>query len=71
MEYFWIDGQLRITHLHITPKEIALPDLIGGPAKGDRLCRAALSELECPRQLPKTPEHEEVSIRARVRRVPA
>ena len=34
IEYFWIDGANATTHLHITPDEIVLPDLVGRPRQG-------------------------------------
>jgi translocation and assembly module TamB len=70
MEYFWIDGANATTHLHITPEEIALPDLIGRPRQGGTVY-AALRFLNwsAPDSSPKTPGAQVMSIRARVRGV--
>jgi translocation and assembly module TamB len=70
MEYFWIDGASATTHLHITPNEIALPDLIGRPRPGGTVY-AALRFLNwsAPDSSPKKPGAQVMSIRARVRGV--
>jgi translocation and assembly module TamB len=70
MEYFWVDGLNATTHLHITPDEIALPDLIGRPREGGTVY-AALRFLHwsAPDSSLKTPGAQVMSIRARVRGV--
>jgi translocation and assembly module TamB len=70
MEYFWVDGMNATTHFHITPDEIALPDLIGRPREGG-IVNAALRFLHwsAPDSSPKTPGAQVMSIRARVRGV--
>ena len=70
MEYFWIDGVNATTHLHITPDEITLPDLIGRPRQGGTVY-AALRFLHwsAPDSSAKAPGAQVMSIRARVREV--
>ena len=48
IEYFWIDGVNATTHLHITPDEITLPDLVGRPRQGG-IVNAALRFLHWTR----------------------
>jgi translocation and assembly module TamB len=70
MEYFWIDGVNATTHLHITPNEISLPDLVAHPRQGG-IVYAALRFLNwsAPDSLPKTRGAQVMNIRARVRGV--
>jgi translocation and assembly module TamB len=70
IEYFWIDGVNATTHLHITPSEISLPDLVARPRQGG-IVYAALRFLNwsAPDSLPKTPGAQVLNIRARVRGV--
>jgi translocation and assembly module TamB len=70
MEYFWVDGVNATTHFHITPDEIALPDLVGRPREGGTVY-AALRFLHwsAPESSPKAPGAQVMSIRARVRGV--
>jgi translocation and assembly module TamB len=70
MEYFWVDGMNATTHFHITPDEIALPDLIGRPRQGG-IVYAGLRFLHwgAPNSSPKMPGAQVMSIRARVRGV--
>jgi translocation and assembly module TamB len=70
IEYFWIDGANATTHLHITPNEISLPDLVGRPRQGG-IVNAALRFLNwsAPDSPPKTAGAQVMNIRARVRGV--
>ena len=70
MEYFWIDGANATTHLHITPNEISLPDLVARPRQGG-IVYAALRFLNwsAPDSPAKTPGAQVLNIRARVRGV--
>jgi translocation and assembly module TamB len=70
MEYFWVDGVNATTHLHITPSEISLPDLVARPRQGG-IVYAAFRFLNwsAPDSLPKTPGAQVMNIRARVRGV--
>ena len=70
IEYFWIDGANATTHLHITPSEISLPDLVARPRQGG-IVYAALRFLNwsAPDSPAKTPGAQVLSIRARVRGV--
>jgi translocation and assembly module TamB len=70
MENFWIEGANATTHLHITPDEIVLPDLIGRPRPGGTVY-ASLHFLHwsAPDSAPKTPGAQVMTIRARVRGV--
>ena len=69
IEYFWIDGVNATTRLHITPDEIALPDLVGRPRQGG-IVNAALRYLNwsAPDRPPakSSQEPQVMSIRARV-----
>jgi translocation and assembly module TamB len=70
IEYFWIDGANATTHLHITPSEISLPDLVARPRQGG-IVYAALRFLNwsAPDSPAKTPGAQVLNIRARVRGV--
>ena len=70
IEYFWIDGANATTHLHITPSEISLPDLVARPRQGG-IVYAALRFLNwsAPVSPAKTPGAQVLNIRARVRGV--
>jgi translocation and assembly module TamB len=70
IEYFWIDGANATTHLHITPDEITLPDLVGRPRQGG-IVYAALRFLHwsAPDSPAKTPGGQVMNIRARVKGV--
>jgi translocation and assembly module TamB len=70
IEYFWIDGANATTHLHITPDEITLPDLVGRPRQGG-IVYAALRFLHwsAPDSPAKTPGAQVMNIRARVKGV--
>jgi translocation and assembly module TamB len=70
IEYFWIDGVNATTHLHITPTEISLPDLVGRPRQGG-IVYAALRFLNwsAPDGPAKAPGAQVLNIRARVRGV--
>jgi translocation and assembly module TamB len=70
IEYFWIDGVNATTHLHITPSEISLPDLVARPRQGG-IVYAALRFLNwsTPDGPAKAPGAQVLNIRARVRGV--
>ncbi len=70
IEYFWIDGVNATTHVHITPSEISLPDLVGRPRQGG-IVYAALRFLNwsAPDGPAKAPGAQVLNIRARVRGV--
>ena len=70
IEYFWIDGASATTHLHITPNEIVLPDLVGRPRQGG-IVNAALRFVNwnAPFGPAKAAGAQVMSIRARVRGV--
>jgi translocation and assembly module TamB len=70
MEYFWIDGVNAVTGLHITPDEIALPDLVGRPRQGG-IVQAAFRYLHWNTSFgpAKAPGAQVMSVRARVRGV--
>jgi translocation and assembly module TamB len=70
IEYFWIDGVNATTRLHITPDEIALPDLVGRPRQGG-IVQAAFRYLHwnTPFVPVKAAGAQVMSIRARVRGV--
>jgi len=70
IEYFWIDGANATTHLHITPSEISLPDLVARPRQGG-IVYAALRFLNwsAPDSPAKTAGAQVLNIRARVRGV--
>jgi translocation and assembly module TamB len=70
IEYFWIDGANATTHLHITPNEISLPDLVARPRQGG-IVYAALRFLNwsAPDSPAKTAGAQVLNIRARVRGV--
>ena len=67
IEYFWADGVNATTHLHVTPDEITLPDLVGRPRQGGTV-NAALRFLhwQAPDRPAKAPGAQVMSIRARV-----
>jgi translocation and assembly module TamB len=69
-ENFWIEGAGATTHLHITPKEIVLPDVDGRPRQGG-IVNAALRFVNwnAPFGPAKAPGAQVMSIRARVRGV--
>ena len=70
IEYFWVDGVNATTHLHITPSEISLPDLVARPRQGG-IVYAALRFLNwsAPDGPAKAPGAQVMNIRARVRGV--
>jgi translocation and assembly module TamB len=70
IEYFWIDEANATTHLHITPSEISLPDLVARPRQGG-IVYAALRFLNwsAPDGPAKAPGAQLLNIRARVRGV--
>src|SRR3984957_7067835 len=70
IEYFWIDGINATTRLHITPDEIALPDLVARPRQGG-LVQAAFRYLHWNTSFgpAKAPGAQVMSVRARVRGV--
>jgi translocation and assembly module TamB len=70
IEYFWIDGVNLSTRLHITPDEIALPDIVGRPRQGG-IVQATLRYLHwnAPDGPAKAPGAQVMSVRARVRGV--
>jgi len=70
IEYFWIDGVNATTRLHITPDEIALPDVVGRPRQGG-MVQAAFRYLHwsAPFGPAKAAGAQVMSVRARVRGV--
>ena len=70
IEYFWVDGVNATTHLHVTPDEITLPDVVGRPRQGGTV-NAALRFLhwQAPDRPAKAAGAQVMSIRARVRGV--
>ena len=70
IEYFWIDAVNATTRLHITPDEIALPDLVARLRQGG-IVQAAFRYLHWNTSFgpAKAPGAQVMSVRARVRGV--
>ena len=70
IEYFWIDAVNATTRLHITPDEIALPDLVARLRQGGTV-QAAFRYLHWNTSFgpAKAPGAQVMSVRARVRGV--
>jgi translocation and assembly module TamB len=70
IEYFWIDAVNATTRVHITPDEIALPDLVARPRQGG-IVQAAFRYLHWNTSFvsAKAPGAQVMSVRARVRGV--